>query len=74
MVAADERPVPIGEQKPLALEHYDYGMHLDIARVIRPPHTPKVCRVVPVQMTYEDHQGKRHRLEYLTMGNGCPNS
>ncbi|MDV3442830.1 DUF2790 domain-containing protein [Pseudomonas otitidis] len=24
-------------------------------------------------MTYEDHQGKVHRLEYMVFGNGCSN-
>jgi len=26
-----------------------------------------------VQMTYEDHQGQRHTLQYSVMGNGCSN-
>ncbi|MND79169.1 hypothetical protein D3C80_708980 [compost metagenome] len=59
--AADNGPV----------EKYHYGMDLDVARVISRSEVPNVCATVPVQMVYEDHQGKRHTLEYLVMGNGC---
>lgn len=54
-----------------ALEHYSYSSKLDIARVIDQTPIPAVCAVVPRQMTYEDHQGHRHTVEYLVMGNGC---
>lgn len=53
------------------VEEYTYSMHLDIARVISHSEVPNVCAVVPVQMTYEDHRGQRHTLEYEVMGNGC---
>lgn len=53
------------------VEEYNYSMHLDIAKVISHSEVPDVCAVVPVQMTYEDHQGKRHTIEYYIMGNGC---
>ena len=56
-----------------AVEHYSYGSKLDIAKVIHLSTIPKVCEVVPAQMTYEDHQGQRHILEYRIMGNGCSN-
>jgi hypothetical protein len=55
----------------LPVEQYDYSMHLDIARVIKSPQIPNVCEVVPVRMTYEDSQQKRHVLEYEVMGSGC---
>lgn len=61
-VAADTQP---------AVEHYSYSDKLDIARVIDKTPVPYVCGVVPQKMTYEDHQGHRHTLEYLVMGNGC---
>lgn len=54
-----------------ALEHYSYSTKLDIARVIDKTPVPYVCGVVPTQMTYEDHKGHRHTVEYLVMGNGC---
>ncbi|WPP47872.1 DUF2790 domain-containing protein [Pseudomonas sp. AN-1] len=53
------------------VEKYHYGMDLDVARVISRSEIPDVCGTVPVQMVYEDHQGQRHTLEYLVMGNGC---
>ncbi|MGF6693270.1 hypothetical protein M2318_003347 [Metapseudomonas resinovorans] len=54
-----------------AIEQYRYGMELDIARVISKSEIPDVCGVVPAYMTYEDHQGKVHRLEYVVFGQGC---
>jgi hypothetical protein len=33
-----------------------------------------VCAVVPVQMTYLDHQGHVHVMQYSVMANGCSNS
>ncbi|GAB3394913.1 DUF2790 domain-containing protein [Azotobacter armeniacus] len=73
MVAADEQPTTANNPETLEVERYEYAMDLDIARVIKSPDIPDVCGVVPVQMTYEDHQGKRHILEYLVMGKGCLN-
>ena len=55
------------------VEHYTYSTDLDIAKVISVSPTQDVCEVVPAQMTYEDHQGQRHILEYRIMGNGCSN-
>ncbi len=65
--AAPEQPAP-AETEP-----YHYGMELDIARVISRSEVPDVCGVVPAYLTYEDHQGKVHRLEYMVFGNGCSN-
>ena len=57
--------------QPPAVEHYTYGARLDIAKVVSMSNIPKVCEVVPAQMTYEDHQGQRHTVEYQVMGDGC---
>lgn len=54
-----------------AVERYSYSSHLDVAKVISMSSVPDVCDVVPMHMTYEDHQGQRHVLEYRVMGNGC---
>jgi hypothetical protein len=59
--------------QPVAQE-YNYSTHLDIAKVIDISAVPNVCQVVPATMTYEDHQGVRHTIEYKVMGNGCDNS
>ncbi|MDV9033475.1 DUF2790 domain-containing protein [Pseudomonas sp. RAC1] len=50
---------------------YDYSTHLDIKRVIHLSTLPNVCEVVPATMTYEDHQGQVHTLQYRAMGEGC---
>jgi len=59
--------------EPLAVEHYSYSQHLDIAHVISTTDIANVCAVVPVRMTYEDTNGQKHILEYRVMGNGCSN-
>jgi len=56
-----------------AVEQYTYSMKLDVAKVISMDAVPDTCGVVPVHMTYEDHQGQRHTLQYSVMGNGCSN-
>jgi len=55
------------------VEQYTYSTQLDIAKVISVDAVPDVCAVVPMHMTYDDSQGKRHVLEYQVMGNGCSN-
>ncbi|AOE84212.1 DUF2790 domain-containing protein [Pseudomonas sp. TCU-HL1] len=69
---AEEQAEPAVAGK-LVIEQYHYGMELDIARVISRSEIPDVCGVVPAYMTYEDHQGNIHRLEYVVFGQGCSN-
>lgn len=57
----------------MPVKSYQYGMDLDIKRVIAIKGNHKACGVVPMQMLYEDSQGQHHRLEYLIMGTGCTN-
>ena len=67
---ASERIAAQNEQP--SVEPYTYSTHLDIAKVIA--HSQDVsqsCGVVPVQMTYEDHQGRLHTVQYQAIGNGC---
>ncbi|HKS14261.1 MAG TPA: DUF2790 domain-containing protein [Pseudomonas sp.] len=68
LALADEPP-PAGNQP--AVQQYDYSVNLDIKRVISLSTLPNVCEVVPATMTYEDHQGQIHVLEYRAMGEGC---
>ena len=70
LAAADD--IKVAPQQP-AVEHYTYATDLDIATVISVTPIADACEVVPAQMTYEDHQGQRHILEYRVMGNGCSN-
>ena len=58
-------------QEQAAVEQYNYSTHLDIAKVVSRSEVPDTCGAVPAQMTYEDHQGQRHTVEYQVMGNGC---
>lgn len=58
----------------LAAVQYAYGTHLDIAKVVDVSPIPNVCGVVPATMTYFDHQGKEHKIEYRVMGTGCAQS
>lgn len=53
------------------VQQYDYSINLDIKRVISLSALPNVCEVVPATMTYEDHQGQVHIIEYRAMGQGC---
>jgi hypothetical protein len=56
------------------VENYEYGNHLDIAKVISQEPIPDVCGVVPVKMRYLDHEGHEHLMQYLVQGNGCNNN
>lgn len=55
----------------VATTEYSYGTKLDIAKVVDVSPVPDVCGVVPATMTYVDHQGQEHKIEYRVMGNGC---
>lgn len=55
------------------IEHYNYGMRLDISKLLSQSDVPDVCGVVPMRMTYEDSQGKQHILAYEILGSGCNN-
>ena len=65
--AKEAQPV---SSPPVAVQ-YEYGTNLDIKRVISLSTLPNVCDVVPATMTYEDHQGQVHNLQYRAMGEGC---
>jgi hypothetical protein len=43
---------------------YKYGMTLDIVQVVLLSPDPRVCKVVPQLMTYEDSAGELNTLEY----------
>lgn len=67
---AGEQPVA-NEPDQASVEHYQYGMDLDIERVIKSTQASDGCGVEPAQLVYEDRQGQRHTLQYLVAGNGC---
>jgi len=60
-----------------AVTEYTYGTKLDIAKVVNvsdSANVDNVCEVVPANMTYIDHQGQRHTVEYRIMSNACSQS
>ncbi|KAF1072282.1 MAG: hypothetical protein GAK45_00262 [Pseudomonas citronellolis] len=61
---------PLTETSP-PVEHYRYGMVLDIAQVISITRLPNTCGIVPVTMVYRDNHGQLHRLQYSALGAGC---
>lgn len=69
MSMAAEQVASNQEQK--TIEQYTYGTHMEISTVVSQSEVPDVCGVVPAQMTYIDHQGQQHTMEYQVMGNGC---
>ncbi|MBB3104010.1 DUF2790 domain-containing protein [Azomonas macrocytogenes] len=57
-------------------EQYEYGMKLDIHRVISRQYGSNYmssCDVVPAHMVYDDSQGQRHAITYkvVDMDNRC---
>lgn len=55
------------------VETYQYGMHLDVAHVLKISPAADVCAPTPVRMTYNDSHGEIHTLEYRVIGTGCTN-
>ncbi|MDT4867024.1 hypothetical protein FQZ97_1019140 [compost metagenome] len=52
---------------------YEYGVHLDIARVVQMTDLTTFCGIGPARMTYEDSQMQTKTIEYLVWGTGCKN-
>ncbi len=70
---AAESPAISDDREQPAVEQYAYGMELDVARVISISSDNHECAVGPAWMTFEDHQGQRHTVEYRQLGDGCSN-
>ncbi|WP_240350649.1 DUF2790 domain-containing protein [Pseudomonas viridiflava] len=52
--------------------HYQYGMKLDVEKVIRTSSAGKTCGVNPQLMTYKDSSGKLNTVKYQAL-NECRN-
>ncbi|WP_194791639.1 DUF2790 domain-containing protein [Pseudomonas sp. UFMG81] len=54
-----------------ASDTYEYGMPLDVAKVISitPASNVADCQVGTAHMVYLDHQGQTHEVAYREMGN-----
>lgn len=50
---------------------YQYGMKLDVAKVIRIEQANDRCEIAPAKMTYADSKGQIHVLEYLRQTQMC---
>lgn len=72
LAMAEESGAKVNQQQ-ARVEQYTYSSHPDIAKVISVSEIPDVCAVVPMRMTYQDHQGQQHVMAYQVMGNGCSN-
>ena len=57
---------------PPEVVHYEYGMNLDIQKVVSVTRANKTCGVAPSRMTYEDSTGKLNTVEYKVMADNCP--
>ncbi len=47
---------------------YQYGMQLDVKKVLSLTDVSNVAGVVPVTMVYEDSQGRVQKVKYLELG------
>lgn len=45
-------------------EHYEYGMKLDIAKVVGQSEGVEVNGIIPMQLTYQDSRGAVHVMQY----------
>ncbi len=61
-----------GKAAPVVKE-YEYGMQLDVVKIVSVVKPQPACSVVPTAMTYEDSQGQLNTLRYSVAG-VCRNS
>ena len=55
------KPAPV-------VRDYEYGMKLDVVKVVSVVRPPVACSVVPAAMTYEDSQGQLNTIRYSVAG------
>jgi hypothetical protein len=59
------KPAPV-------VKDYEYGMKLDVVKVVSVVRPPAACAVVPTAMTYEDSKGQLNTIKYTVAGD-CRN-
>jgi hypothetical protein len=59
------KPAPV-------VKDYEYGMKLDVVKVVSVVRPQVACAVVPTAMTYEDSQGQLNTIKYNVAGD-CRN-
>ncbi|WP_460145350.1 DUF2790 domain-containing protein [Pseudomonas sp. S2_A02] len=55
------KPAPV-------VKDYEYGMKLDVVKVVSVVRPQVACAVVPTAMTYEDSQGQLNTIKYTVAG------
>ncbi|MBK5534035.1 DUF2790 domain-containing protein [Pseudomonas sp. TH08] len=58
---------------PPVVRDYEYGMKLDVVKIVSVVKPQPACAVVPTAMTYEDSNGQLNTLKYSVAG-VCRNS
>lgn len=56
-----------GKRAPV-VKAFEYGMTLDVVRVVSVVRPQKACAAVPAAMTYEDSQGQLNTVRYTVAG------
>ena len=59
--ASQGKPAPV-------VKDYEYGMKLDVVKVVSVVRPQVACAVVPAAMTYEDSQGQLNTIKYTVAG------
>ncbi|WP_283188338.1 DUF2790 domain-containing protein [Pseudomonas sp. PMCC200344] len=57
--------------EPVIHDKTGFFVHLDIAKDISSNIITQECGIVPAQLIYLDHQGRKHVLDYQVQGMGC---
>ncbi|TVT81684.1 DUF2790 domain-containing protein [Pseudomonas sp. H3(2019)] len=65
--AMEQYAVSQGKRAPVVKE-YEYGMKVDVVKVVSVVRPEKLCAVVPAAMTYEDSQGQLNTIKYTVAG------
>ena len=65
--AMEQYAISQGKSVPVA-KQYEYGMKVDVVKVISVVRPAKGCAVVPAAMTYEDSEGQLNTLMYTVVG------
>lgn len=66
-IAMEQYAMSQGKDAPVT-KQYEYGMKVDVVKVISVVRPAKVCAVVPAAMTYEDTNGKLNTITYTVSG------
>ena len=65
--AMEQYAISQGKSAPVP-KQYEYGMKLDVVKVVSMVRPAKVCAVVPAAMTYEDSEGQLNTITYTVAG------